>query len=67
MDAHDSDNEDNNMNQIFEKNTKQIKFFNDLRKHVIKGDVDKNSIFVDLMQTMSPRTVGLKLQFYKGS
>ncbi len=67
MDAHDSDNEDNNMNQIFEKNTKQIKVFNDLRKRVIKGDVDKNSIFVDLMQTMSPRTVGLKLQFYKGS
>lgn len=49
------------------KKNSKIQAFNDLRKRVIKGDTDKNSIFVDLMKTMSPRTVGLKLQFYKGA
>ena len=38
-----------------------------LVKRAIKGDIDKNSIFYDLMKTLSPRSIGLKLQFYKGS
>ena len=46
---------------------KKIKAFNDIRKRAFKGDVDKNSVFVDLMKTLSPRTLGLKLQFYKGA
>ena len=40
---------------------------NDLRKRKFLGDLDKNSIFYDLMKTLSPRSIGLKLQFYKGS
>lgn len=60
------DNADSDDDNIFKQSTILRKknmntTFNDLRKKVIKGDTDKNSIFVDLMQTMSPRTIGLKL------
>jgi hypothetical protein len=37
-----------------------------MRKRVFKGDVDKNSIFYDLIMTpMTPRQIGLRLHFFK--
>lgn len=40
------------------QNNKKSLALNDLRKNILKGDTDRNSIFVDLMKTMSPRTLG---------
>ena len=39
-----------------------------MRKKVFKGDIDKNSIFYDLIMTpLTPRTIGLRLQFFRGA
>lgn len=34
---------------------------------MINFEDEKNSIFYDLMKTLSPRSIGIKLQFYKSS
>lgn len=37
-----------------------------MRKKIFKGDIDRNSIFYDLILTpLTPRSIGLKLQFFK--
>ena len=39
-----------------------------LRKKVFKGDIDKHSVFYDLIMTpLTPRSIGLKLHFFKGA
>ncbi|CDW72568.1 leucine rich repeat family protein [Stylonychia lemnae] len=67
IDDHESDQENDGKDLNFHKQYKKALAYNDLRKRVIQGDNDQNSIFVDLMKTMSPRTLGLKLQFFKSS
>jgi hypothetical protein len=38
------------------------------RKKVFLGDIDRNSILYDLVMTpMTPRSIGIKLQMYKGT
>jgi hypothetical protein len=37
-----------------------------LRKMAFRGDVDRNSVFYDLIKTtLSPRSIALKLQLHK--
>ena len=39
-----------------------------LRKKVFKGDIDRESVFYDLILTpLTPRSIGLKLHLFKGA
>lgn len=39
-----------------------------IRKKAMNGEIDKNSVFYDLVMTpLTPRTIGLRLHFFKGA
>jgi len=42
-------------------------FNESIRKKAFNGEIDKNSVFYDLVMTpLTPRTIGLRLHFFKG-
>ncbi len=69
-DENDSEEEKDDHHSILKGQGVAKKLFGNesFRKKVFLGDIDRNSILYDLVMTpMTPRSIGIKLQLYKGS